>query len=375
MHFERAELHDFRAYEHSEVDFGPGLNVLVGPNASGKTSLLEALSVLATARSFRGAVDSEMVRTGRSGYRVAGRFAGRHGSHGIEVVFQQPSGSNPARKAAAVDARPLPRPSAVLGRIPLTSFSPDDLALVKGPPAERRRFLDLLVAQTGPVHRERLLRFQRTVAQRNALLADLAARRTAPAAAAAVLEPWDEALGSESASVQAARAEVVGALAAVAGEVFGRVDGRELGLCYQPSIFDPARRADEIRRGLTLTGAHHDELVVTVAGRDARRFASQGQQRSVVLALKLAAREVLERLTGETPVLLLDDVMSELDAGRGALLVGFLLSGQVFVTTTDGPGLVRALGRSETRLEASWYRVEDARVEPAPVRTGGGAPS
>ncbi len=357
MDFDRIELRDFRLYRHLAVEFPTGLNALVGPNASGKTTVLEAMSVLATGHSFRGATDPEMTRNGQGFYRLTGRFAGRQGSHTVEVAFETGAGDAPPRKVTAVDGHPLPRASDLLGRIPLLSFSPDDLSLVKGGPSERRRFLDVLLAQTSPPYRDRLARYQRTLAQRNALLGELMARRTAIAAAATLLEPWDEALTTESSAVQADRAEAVATVAPLAVQAFATIDGRELALNYQSSVFDPGRRQEELRRGVTLSGPHRDELTLAVAGQEARRYASQGQQRSVVLALKLAALEVMERSTGDTPVLLLDDVLSELDPARGAQLLPLLLRGQAFVTATDRSTLARALADMGAHCAGSWFDV------------------
>lgn len=362
MNFERAELHDFRLYRHLTIEFAPGVNVLTGPNAAGKTSVLEALGVLATGRSFRGASDPEMVRTGEDGYRLAARFAGRGGSHTVGVVFvrggDRGGDANPTRKVSSLDGHPLTRSADILGRIPLLSFSPDDLALVKGGPSERRRFLDVLLSQTSPTYRDHLARYQKGLAQRNALLADLGARRLAPEAARVWLEPWDQALGGEARAIQTARAEIVERVAPLAARVFAGIDGRDLSLSYLADVFDPDRSADELRRGVTLSGPHRDEVVLAVAGQDARRFASQGQQRSVVLALKLAALDLMEERTGEKPVLLLDDVMSELDPKRGAALLPHLLRGQTFVTTTDRADLERAVaaGGLSPAVEA-WFEV------------------
>lgn len=373
MNFEKVQITEFRVYPDLMLDFAPGLNVLVGPNASGKTTILEALSLLATGRSFRGATDPEMVRAGQAAYRVSGRFTGKTGSHSVETAFQLGEGADPSRKVAKVDGHALARTIDLLGRVPLLSFSPDDLALAKGGPAERRRFLDLLLAQTSAPYRDQVARYQRTLAQRNALLGQLAARRAAAEAAAVQLEPWDESLAAEAAQIQAARAAAVRAIAPVAGEVFAALDGRSLEVTYLPSVFDPSRRGDELRRAVTLSGAHRDELALAVDGRDARRYASQGQQRSVVLALKLAALDELEAGTGETPVLLLDDVMSELDPGRGALLVPLLLRGQVFVTTTDRLSLARALDEKGFQGEVAWSEVGEGRV--IPVETTSAAPA
>jgi DNA replication and repair protein RecF len=363
LNFERLELQGFRLYDRQAVEFAPGVNILSGQNASGKTTILEALSVLGTGRSFRGAADLEMTRSGDSGYSLRGRYSGRHGSHPVEVSFRAPVGALPARKESSLDGHPLTQASDLLGRIPLLAFTPDDLALVKGGPAERRKFIDLLLAQTSPAYRDCLWRYHRTRAQRNALLAGLASRRVGHSAAAAQIEPWDEALEAESHAVQEARRRVVTEVRPPAAAAFAAIDGREMNLHYQPDPFDRGRGSEELRRGLTLSGAHRDELVFTVHGEDARRFASQGQQRSVVLALKLAALEVLEGYVGETPVLLLDDVLSELDPGRAAALWPLLVRGQAFVTTTDAAVVERALAaRGLSGIVGARFSVEGGEV-------------
>ena len=358
MELESVRLQNFRAYHRLDLTVGSGVIVLVGPNASGKTTVLEALSVLATGRSFRGARDPDLVRNGQPGYRLRGRFSGPLGSHVVEAVYTTGSDKDEARKAAFLDGHPVTKPADLLGRVPLVSFSPDDLALAKGGPSERRRFLDALLGQTSPSYREYLSRFQKVLAQRNALLAYLAGRRLSSASADGQLEPWDESLAIEAAGVQEARGEAVAEMAPLAAKVFRGLDGSVLEVAYQPDRFDPSGRAAELRRGLTLTGPHRDEVLLAIAGREARRFASQGQQRSVVLSLKLASLELVENRLGESPVLLLDDVLSELDPRRRAALLPLLGRGQAFVTTTDRAGFERAL--REDNLEGRvgrWFNV------------------
>jgi len=364
LFFEKVALTDFRRYRRLEIELRAGVNAITGPNASGKTTILESLGVLATGRSIRGAGDAEMVRRGCGGYSLAGRATGKRGSHTLAVSYALGVGTANARKSAAVDGKPVTRVSELAGKVPLLSFSPDDLALVKAGPVERRRFLDFITCQTAPSHRDRLAAYQRALAQRNALLVNLGTRRVSTASAAVLLEPWDDAVRSEGDEVQAARSRTVESIIPGALQAFRRIDGRHLGLVYAPDKFDPGRAGDELRRGVTVSGAHRDELLVTVDGEDARRFASQGQQRSVVLALKLAALDYLEESLGETPVLLLDDVMSELDPGRASALLPLLGRGQVIVTSADRSGLESLLetGASPGVVEA-WLTVgEDGSV-------------
>jgi len=357
---------DFRAYEHVELHLDPGVNIFIGPNASGKTSILEALGLLATGRSFRGASDIELVRGGCSAYLVRARLDGRLGSRIVEMRYAAPAGGVPGRRTVSLNGDQVPHAGDFLGLVPLVSFSPDDLALVKGGPAVRRRFLDSFLGQTSPAYREALTRYYRTLAQRNALLADMGSRRLAGGAAARLLEPWDETLVAEAGTVQEAREEACGILGPSAAAAFAEIDGGSLEVLYRPAVFNPGRREDELRRGVTLTGPHRDEVVLVADGRDSRRFASQGQQRSIVLALKLASVKRLEETLGESPVLLLDDVMSELDPGRRASLLPLLWRGQAFVTTTDRLGLERTLEDSRAsgldRESAAWFTVAETAV-------------
>jgi DNA replication and repair protein RecF len=363
LFFEKVELRDFRLYHRLEVEFQARVNAITGPNASGKTTILESLGVLATGRSIRGAADAEMVRRGCGGYRVTGRATGARGSHSLTVSYASGDGAAGPRKSALVDGKEVASVSEFAGTVPLISFSPDDLALVKSGPVERRRFLDFLTCQTAPSHRDRLSAYQRALVQRNALLADLGARRVTAAAATALLEPWDEAVRSESARVQAARSRTVEGIVPGAREAFRGIDGRNLGLVYAPDEFDPGRAVDELRRGVTVSGAHRDELLVTIDGEEARRYASQGQQRSAVLALKLAALDYLERSLGETPVLLLDDVMSELDPGRASALLPLFGRGQVVVTSADQVGLESLLGSGAAPgVVEAWFVAGDGGV-------------
>jgi len=342
------------------------VNIFVGPNASGKTAVLEALSLPATGRSFRGAADADLVRTGGKGYLVRARVSGRLGSRTVEIRYTAPCGGAAGRRTIRLDGTPAAGASDLLGLVPLVSFSPDDLALVKGGPAERRRFLNSFLAQSSPSYRETLARYYRTLAQRNALLTDMGSRRLTVEAARHLLEPWDDALACEAEAVQNARRQACEDLAPAATAAFSEMDGGTLEIVYNPEVFDRHRHDDELRRGVTLSGPHRDDLTLLSGGRDSRRFASQGQQRSIVLALKLATVGRLEESLGESPVLLLDDVMSELDPGRRASLMPLLWRGQAFVTTTDRLGLERTLRAGPAggleRESAVWYSVDGAGV-------------
>lgn len=331
-------VRDFRNYERAEVALGEGLTVVCGPNGAGKTNLLEALYFGCTGRSCRTSNEREVVRFGQRVTRVSVETEADDGRHLIEVGLDPAEG-----KRLRVDGATVER-LADVGVRPLVSvFLPDRLELVKGAPAARRAHLDQLVAALWPARAPTRSAYARALAQRNALLA----RVRAGAAAPGQLDAWDAELARHGAELMAQRAEAVGLLA----EPFAALAG-ELGLPepaaveYRPrsSAHDAdglraelaSRRDADLARGFSDHGPHRDELALLHAGRPLRAYGSQGQQRSALLALLFAERAVLLDQRGRAPLMLLDDVMSELDAGRRARLVELVRSsGQAVITTTD----------------------------------------
>ena len=336
MHVTRLAVRDFRNYERAEVELGPGLNVAAGPNGAGKTNLLEALYVSLTGRSCRGSPDRELVRIGQKVARVEARVAAADGEHALEV------GIAPGEeKRIRVDGAPLqrgvdpPRPLAAV-------FLPDRLDLVKGAPALRRAHLDQVVAALWPARVATRSAYTRALAQRNALIA----RVRAGAAPPDRLDVWDAELARHGMQLMADRSAAVELVSPAFAE-----RATELGLPeraalrYAPrSKTDDAdglraelaeRRAADLDRGFTTHGPHRDDLALVHGGRALRTLGSQGQQRLGLLALLFAERDALAA-RGTPPLMLLDDVMSELDAGRRARLSDLVRAeGQALVTTTD----------------------------------------
>ncbi|MGE5509430.1 MAG: DNA replication/repair protein RecF [Chitinophagales bacterium] len=359
MRLDSLRLADFRNYHGLEISFRDGVNLLVGENAQGKSNLLEAVYLLATGRSYRGAADSDLVRWGTEGFAVRGHVVRGDGEVYLEVTYH-----SERRKRIRVNETDVRRLSELFGYLTAVIFSPEDLQLVKGGPAHRRRFLDVELAQIDPGYRRDLIDYQQVLIQRNNLLKQGLARLNRPRAEGpGELAAWDEQLVAIGARVQAKRARAVAALSRLAEEAHARVTaGREtLRLAYlaacgpgatrvevdEPGEWTAARfrerlaaeleevRPAERRRGMTLLGPHRDDLALEVNGTDARAYGSQGQQRTAALALKLGEIEYMQEVTGEYPVLLLDDVMSELDEGRRRFLLS--VAGektQVFVTAT-----------------------------------------
>lgn len=339
---------DFRCYEAAEVVPAPGLTAIVGDNAQGKTSLLEAVAWLATARSFRGVPDAALVREGAARAVVRGEVVRADHSRTVEAEI-----AREGRNRLQVNGKGVSRARLRHESFQVTIFSPDDLDVVKGGPSGRRAYLDDLLGALTPRLAAVLADFERTLRQRNALL------RTGvrDASSREALAAWDEQLVTTGAEVVRARLQLLDTLRHPLTKAYADVAGpraaSEVAGTYVASWFDgPVASGDgyqvagalasavarmrerEIERGLTLVGPHRDDWALTVGGLDSRTHASQGEQRSLALALRLAGHAALTDALGEPPVLLLDDVFSELDAGRVEALVRHLPEGQALVTTT-----------------------------------------
>ncbi len=341
------QIRDFRNIESADLTPAERATVIVGSNGQGKTNLLESIYLLATLRPLRANRYSELVRFGQKGARVSGRFAlaGAERTIAVEV-----DGSG---REAFVDGKPAKSLEEYFGGVSVVAFTPDDLAVVKGGPDGRRRLLDRAVFNRFPGHLEACRDYARALKQRNKLLKE--------GAAPGVLEAFDLALARAGAQVARRRHALVTELAQRVSATFESIARGDGGLevTYEPTgiapeaLGDPQAAARSLAealerrtnldrdRGFTSVGPHTDDLDLALAGRAARSFASQGQQRAAVLALKIAEIENLKTSLGRPPLLLLDDVSSELDPARNAFLMDYLRQSQlqVFLTTTDA-GLV-----------------------------------
>jgi DNA replication and repair protein RecF len=365
VHIERLWLADFRNYGQAElVPAADGLTVVTGANGEGKTNLLEAIGYLATLRSFRGAPGEALVRAGAATavVRAEGRRDGR--SLLIEAELR-PAG----RDRVQVNRQPLKRTRDLLGALQVTVFAPDDLELVKGGPAARRRYLDDLLVALHPRHDATQTEVDRVLRQRNALLKTSAGRGRPVPDVLSTLDVWDAKLADAGETLAAARRGLTDALEPLAAAAYGRLAdaarlrGRaSVRLAYQASWEGSlaaalaAGRDDDLRRGVSTVGPHRDELGLWVGDLPARTHASQGEQRSLALALRLAGHQLVTRRIDSAPILLLDDVFSELDADRGAALLDALPAGQAVLTTA---GAVPACAEI-----ACSVRVEDGKLLP-----------
>ena len=335
MQLDHLWLTDFRNYASAELTFPVGLLAITGNNGAGKTNLLEAIAYLALLSSFRGVGNEALVR--RDAAQAVVRGQGQSAGRAILIECElRPNG----RGRTTVNRQPLRRGADLADALRVTVFSPDDLALVKAGPTGRRRYLDDILASLHPRHDATRRDFERVLRQRNALLAQMGGRVTDDTAA--TLAVWDTRLAETGDAVGRARAELVQRLEPAVAKAYSQLAGTgTITLTYDaPWLAEglaaalPHHRRDELRRAASLVGPHRDELVLTIAGMPARTHASQGEQRSLALALRLGAHDVVTEQAGDPPLLLLDDVFSELDTTRREALVAHLPAGQAVLTTT-----------------------------------------
>lgn len=329
MHITALRLANFRNYDRLDFQPAEGLNVIVGPNAQGKSALLESIYLLATSKSHRTSRDSEMIRIGEQFARACAEVnRSARTDVTIEIVIQQAE-----QKTIKINSVKHERVGDVVGQLNAVIFSGADLDMVKGEPSRRRRFLNLEISQVSPRYVYALGRYKRVLDQRNNLLKNI---KSGPASSSD-LRIWDSQLAGYGAAVMARRIEFVKLVSAAASRIYGLLSGgsEALEVTYKPSL-DSGPDADEkllaerfasalaarveldVARGTTGVGPHRDDLVFRVDNLPAREFASQGQQRTAAIALKLAEIELIEDYVGEPPVVLLDDVMGELDEIRRA---------------------------------------------------------
>jgi DNA replication and repair protein RecF len=380
MRLSHLSMHNFRNYVRLELDLPPGVTLLLGDNAQGKTNLLEAIYYLATTRSSHAGAERELVNwlaveeEPLPYARLVGQVVRGDQELAIEITLTQ-QGNGRYRKQMRLNGV-AKRAMDLLGQLTVVLFLPEDISLVSGSPGGRRRHLDAMLCQIDPVYCRGLSRYNQVVTQRNALLRDLRERGGDPGQ----LAFWDERLVEHGAAIVARRWEALMVLDELACAIHGDLtDGTErLHLRYAPSVETdgpgPAEviatafqaqllslRSREVPAGVTLVGPHRDEVRFVVNGADAGIYGSRGQQRTAALALKLAEVSLMRRETGHQPLLLLDDVLSELDGHRRRFLVQWLASAdgpeQAVITTTN----LHALPETFARACRLW-RVEMGRL-------------
>ena len=385
MYLSRLVLADFRLYRQLTLDLPMGVTVLYGSNAAGKTTLLEAVYYLATTRSPRASAERELISLEAAGdlglppfARVSAVIQPKFEAEilPLEIVIQRKFGADgefmpSVQKTIRID-KVARRALDLIGQVRVVMFAPQDLELVTGAPAERRRYLDVTLSQIDGRYVRALSRYNQVLTQRNGLLRSWREQRRAGNDSELLF--WDEELATAGAYILRERRRAVAELNDLAREYFAQITGNEQPLALRyietttahdaPSLVAAlkAMRREERDRGVTLIGAHRDDLSITLSERDMGAYGSRGQQRATTLALRLAEAELMHRRTGDRPILLLDDLLSELDQKRREFLLNTIKRDdqQTLITATDLDDFAPAFIASVTRM-----RVETGKVYPA----------
>lgn len=377
MRLNQLVLRNFRSYTDCEIDFTDRVNLIVGENAQGKTTLLEAIYFLSTAKSHRTYPDNELIRHNESWFYLRGKVAAdgshtnpeTHNLEPLDLMTVEVSNELGGKKRFKFNGVLQKKLSEWIGQFNVVFFSPESLTLVKGSPTDRRRFIDLLISQINAAYLNALQNYQFALKQRNELLKQIRSRQANPD----LLDPWDDILITEGISIIQTRVRIFAELKAYVQAKHAELTGEReiLELKYQPSPekIDSAMeqaatelfrsglkssRSYDILRGMTSLGPHRDDFKLILEAQsagamyfqEAKSFGSQGQQRTIALALKLGELELIRETTGKTPIVLLDDVFSELDGERSSFLFNLLgrLNAQTFITSTRQEAWVPELG-------------------------------
>jgi DNA replication and repair protein RecF len=388
MRLRTLRLRAFRAHAETCFDLAPKVNLLYGPNGAGKTNVLEAIHYLCLTKSFVTPRDPHAVRRGSAFFEVEGTFEGaRRSALHVKLVFVPGEG-----KRAFVNGAPLERLADLVGELPVVALSPADYALTAGGPEERRRFLDATLSQASPVYLDDLLKYRRALRQRNALLQQV---RRGGAPASGTLQAWDEELVALGARLVVRRQQFLECFTGFLAESYRLLDavGEEPSVAYQTTV--PAAessdaevvaggfrtalvrlRRREAERGRTLAGPHLDEVLFRLGDFEVRPYASQGQHRTLGLALRLATFLYLKDRLEETPLLLLDDVFGTLDARRAEVVLALLQGDDVgqSVLAAARPDPILALVPFEAPEHRALHVVHGSVAAPAPHDAGVAAP-
>ena len=348
-------LHNFRNYTALDVEFSDLINILVGDNASGKSNLLESIYMLSAAKSHRTYLDEELIYHGQGLFYLKGTFEASLGQLVVEI-----SNSDDGNKLIKIDGKHQQKISDMIGRVKAVIFSPESIDIIKGSPSNRRRFLDQLISQISSTYLQNLQTYQSVWKQRNELLKQIRDEKSSRN----LIEPWDVQIAEAGMYIISVREKIIEKLAELCSSKHYQLtqNTEELDISYKPSIdlsklavrggnlrTDPNREVEglyrkvlgsalekDINMGTTTIGPHRDDIDILVDGFSAKRFCSQGQQRTIVLSIKLAEMELISSELDEQPILLLDDVASELDETRAELVYKLInrLGIQTFITTT-----------------------------------------
>lgn len=336
MVIKSVELKDYRNYEYLNMVFDEKVNIIYGNNAQGKTNILEALYVCATSRSHRGNKDKEIIRFGDDEAHIKLMVTKNDINYRIDMHLKKSKA-----KGIAVNGIPIKKAVELFGIINIVFFSPEDLNIIKDGPSEKRRFIDMELSQLDKIYLSNLINYNKVIVQRNKLLKELSF--SIRQEYLDTLDVWDMQLVKYGREVIKARTEFVKKINTIVGQIHQRLSGDKelLEIEYVPSVkadelegMCSANREKDIKLKSTGLGPHKDDCIFYINGRDVRKYGSQGQQRTAALSLKLAEIELVKQIIKDTPVLLLDDVLSELDSDRQNFLLNSIGDIQTIVTCT-----------------------------------------
>ena len=344
MQIERLKLKNFRNYRELELSPDPGVNLFFGRNGSGKTNLLEAVHYCALGRSHRVSNDAAVVKYGEESALSSVSIRNALGRREIDVRFHPDEAQ---KKTILIDRKKILKFSEMMGCLRCVIFSPEDLGLIKEGPSLRRRYLDMMISQINRGYFIALQQYKAGMDQRNAVIRN---SRVHPLSDASVLTAFEEAMAGPAAAIIRERRRIISLLSDIATDTYMRISDTDevFRLSYHSSVREEEEnpeeqiirllrenREDDLRMGFTSVGPHRDDLVLTLNRNPMKQFASQGQIRTAALSMKLSQMKILRDLSGEEPILLLDDVMSELDRKRRSCLIGEISSFQTFITCAD----------------------------------------
>lgn len=367
MFISRLKLINFRNYSSLDIELHNKLNIFIGNNAQGKTNILESIYLTGFGKSFRTSKDKELIKANKNMAYVKVEGEKRHGEVSIELRLW-----NGKKKEIKTNGLSLTKLSELLGNIYIVIFSPEDLKLIKGGPAERRRFIDREISHVNRKYYYDIMSYNKVLLQRNNLLKNIVYNKKL----LKTIDIWDNKLVEFGMKVIFKRIEFINRLNVLSRLIHRKItDGREnLEVKYlsnievnSKSIYEEAfkdfrtklekRLETDIKRGYTTIGPHKDDLGIYIDDKDIRIFGSQGQQRTAALSLKLSEIEIIKGEVGEYPILLLDDVMSELDINRQNFLINSLRNVQTFITITEIPQLMAPLVKEGNIFEISGGRI------------------
>ena len=334
MYVETLALRNFRNYEALDIIFSDKINILYGDNAQGKTNILESIYLSATTRSHKRAKEKDIIRFGEEESHIRLNIKKRDVGHRIDVHLKKIG-----NKGIAIDGIPIKKSTELFGLINIIIFSPEDLSVVKSSPGERRRFMDMEICQLSRIYYSNLSKYNKILDQRNNTLKQIAYRNGVED----VLDVWDDQLVDVGSSIIKERQNFINMLNDVIKEIHKNLtsEGEEIELKYEPNVESEnfgevlkEKRKKKKKNTTTMSGPHRDDFGIFINNVDVRKYGSQGQQRTAALSLKLAEIELVKKIINDNPILLLDDVMSELDSKRREALLNSIKDIQTIITCT-----------------------------------------